>query len=242
VNAGLRPRGKPPVSLHEFRNDDQWSWAAAVAIAAALRRDLVVQPRARLLLSGGTTPAPVFRALSQAPLEWARVDIGLVDERWLLPEDPDSNARLVADNLLRAHAAEARFEPLTRPGRGIGEAVADANLRALQAPGVAVLGMGDDGHTASLFPRMRGLAAALASPNAYVAVDATGCPGAGPWARRISLTPAGLAPAHTRLLLLRGAAKRARFEQALAGDDMQDMPVRLAFLTPGAALQVYWAP
>jgi 6-phosphogluconolactonase len=242
VNAGLRPRGKPPVSLHEFRNDDQWSWAAAVAIAAALRRDLVVQPRARLLLSGGTTPAPVFRALSQAPLEWARVDVGLVDERWLLPEDPDANARLVADNLLRSHAAEAHFEPLTRAGRGIGEAVADANLRALQPPGVAVLGMGDDGHTASLFPRMRGLAAALANPNPYVAVDASGCPGAGPWARRISLTPAGLAPAHTRLLLLRGAAKRARFEQALAGDDMQELPVRLAFLTPGAALQVYWAP
>jgi 6-phosphogluconolactonase len=89
---------------------------------------------------------------------------------------------------------------------------------------------------------MRGLAAALANPNPYVAVDASGCPGAGPWARRISLTPAGLAPAHTRLLLLRGAAKRARFEQALAGDDMQELPVRLAFLTPGAALQVYWAP
>ena len=231
-----------PVALHEFRNDDQWSWAAAVAIAAALRRDLLAQPRARLLLSGGTTPAPVFHALSQAPLEWDRVDIALVDERWLQPDDPDSNARLVRDHLLRGHAAAARFEPLTRPGRSIGEAVADANLLATRAPGIAVLGMGDDGHTASLFPRMRGLADALASRNAYVAVDASGCPGAGPWARRISLTPAGLAPAHTRLLLLRGAGKRTRFDEALAGDDVQQMPVRMAFLTPGAALQVYWAP
>jgi 6-phosphogluconolactonase len=89
---------------------------------------------------------------------------------------------------------------------------------------------------------MRGLADALDSRNAYVAVDATGCAGAGPWSRRISLTPAGLAPAHTRLLLLRGASKRARFEEALAGTDLREMPVRLAFLTPGAALQVYWAP
>ena len=231
-----------PVALHEFRNDDQWSWAAAVAIAAALRRDLLAQPRARLLLSGGTTPAPVFDALAQAPLEWERVDIALVDERWLQPDDPDSNARLVRDRLLRGHAAAARFEPLTRPGRSIGEAVADANLHATRAPGIAVLGMGDDGHTASLFPHMRGLADALASRNAYVAVDASGCPGAGPWARRISLTPAGLAPTHTRLLLLRGAGKRARFDEALAGDDVQQMPVRMAFLTPGAALQVYWAP
>ena len=86
------------------------------------------------------------------------------------------------------------------------------------------------------------LADALASRNAYVAVDATGCPGAGAWHRRISLTPAGLAPTHTRLLLLRGAGKRARFEEALGGSDMREMPVRLAFLTPGAALQVYWAP
>lgn len=242
MNARERRHGEPPVSLHEFRNDDQWSWAAAVAIAAALRRDLMERPRARLLVSGGTTPAPVFHALSQAPLEWDRVDIGLVDERWLLPDDPDSNARLVHDHLLRSHAAAARFEPLTRPGRSIGEAVADANLHAHQPPGVVVLGMGDDGHTASLFPRMRGLADALRSGHAYVAVDAAGCPGAGPWARRISLTPAGLAPAGTRLLLLRGAAKRSRFEQALAGDDMLELPVRLAFLTPGAALQVYWAP
>ncbi len=231
-----------PVSLHEFRNDDQWSWAAAVAIAAALRRDLMAHPRARLLLSGGTTPAPVFRALSQAPLEWERVDVALVDERWLRPDDPDSNAHLVREHLLHSHAAGARFEPLTRTGRSIEEAVADANLHARHAPGTVVLGMGDDGHTASLFPRMRGLADALDSRNAYVAVDATGCAGAGPWSRRISLTPAGLAPAHTRLLLLRGASKRARFEEALAGTDLREMPVRLAFLTPGAALQVYWAP
>jgi 6-phosphogluconolactonase len=242
MNAGAHARGEPPVSLHEFRNDDQWSWAAAVAIAAALRRDLIGQPRARLLVSGGTTPAPVFHALSQAPLEWDRVDVALVDERWLPPGDANSNARLVREHLLHSHASAARFEPLALPGAGIDEAVSAANLQARQAPGVVVLGMGDDGHTASLFPRMRGLADALASNDAYVPVDAGGCPGAGPWPKRISLTPAGLAPAHTRLLLLRGTAKRTLFEQALAGDDMRELPVRMAFLTPGAALQVYWAP
>jgi 6-phosphogluconolactonase len=230
------------VAMHEFRNHDQWSWAAAVAIAASLRRDLMALPRARLLVSGGTTPAPVFDALARAPLEWERVDIALVDERWLRPDDPDSNAHLVREHLLRGNAAAARFEPLTRPGRSIEEAVADANLHARQPAGIVVLGMGDDGHTASLFPRMRGLDDALESRNAYVAVDASGCAGAGPWPRRISLTPAGLAPAPTRLLLLRGPGKRERFERALAGSDMRAMPVRLAFLTPGAPLHVYWSP
>jgi 6-phosphogluconolactonase len=81
---------------------------------------------------------------------------------------------------------------------------------------------------------------ALASPASYVAVDAGGCPGAGPWPRRISLTPAGLAPAATRVLLLHGEDKRQGFERALAGTDPRDMPVRIAFTTPGATLDVYW--
>jgi 6-phosphogluconolactonase len=231
-----------PVAFHDHANDDQWAWAAAVSASASLRRELEARPRARLLVSGGSTPAPVFRALAQAPLEWKRVDIALVDERWLLPDDPDSNAHLVREHLLRGHAAEARFESLTRPGRSIEAAVADANLLARNPPAVVLLGMGGDGHTASLFPHMRGLDDALASPNAYVAVDATGCPGAGPWPLRISLTPAGLAPAGTRLLLLRGQGKRDVFERALAGDDPRELPVRVAFRTPGATLHVHWCP
>ena len=231
-----------PVAFHDHGNDDQWAWAAAVSVTAALRRELEARPRARLLVSGGTTPAPVFHALSQAPLDWSRVDIALVDERWLLPDDPDSNASLVREHLLRGHAAEARFESLTRPGRSIDAAVADANLLAANPPGIVLLGMGSDGHTASLFPHMRGLDDALTSPNPYVAVDASGCPGAGSWPLRISLTPAGLAPATTRLLLLRGSDKRDVFERALAGDDPREMPVRMAFRTPGATLHVHWSP
>ena len=231
-----------PVAFHDHGNDDQWAWAAAVSVTAALRRELEARPRARLLVSGGTTPAPVFHALSQAPLEWSRVDIALVDERWLLPDDPDSNAHLVRECLLHGHAAAARFESLTRPGRSIDAAVADANLLAANPPAIVLLGMGSDGHTASLFPHMRGLDDALTSPNPYVAVDASGCPGAGSWPLRISLTPAGLAPATTRLLLLRGSDKRDVFERALAGDDPREMPVRMAFRTPGATLHVHWSP
>ena len=100
--------------------------------------------------------------------------------------------------------------------------------------------MGGDGHTASLFPGMRGLEAALASEDANVAVDARGCEGAGPWPTRISLTPAGMSGAALRLLLLRGEDKRVVFEQARSGTDAREMPVRAAFELPGAPLQVYW--
>lgn len=230
------------VTFLAYDSVEQWAWASAIALAAALKRDLELHPRTRLLLSGGTTPAPVYRALARAPLPWSQVDVGLVDERWLQPDNPDSNAHLVRDTLLHDKAAGARFEPLTRAGRSIEDAVSAANLLATQPIGALTLGMGDDGHTASLFPGMRGLEQALASPKAYVAVDGSGCAGAGKWLRRISMTPVGIAPAASRLLLIRGAAKRALFERALAGTDQRELPVRIGFLTPGAALHVHWCP
>lgn len=226
-----------------YRSLDAWRWACAVAIAAELRRDLQVRPRARLLLSGGSTPAPVYRALAKAPLEWDRIDVALVDERWLMPSDPDSNARLVRTELLTHHAASARFEATTSPGRSIEQAVAAANAHGLQTPSAVVLGMGDDGHTASLFPHMHGLHDALSSRQNYVAVDAHNCPGAQAWARRISVTPAGMASANTRLLLIRGQRKREVFERAVASGDVLQWPI-LAALAPDnrAPLQVYWCP
>jgi len=244
---GVRPESANPafrsrVRMHSYESQTQWTWGAAVAISSVLARDLQQKPRARLLLSGGSTPAPVYAALSKAPLEWDRVDVALVDERWLLPDDPDSNSRLVRESLLQNNAAKARFENITRPGRSIEEAVNTANLHAQAPPGVVVLGMGEDGHTASLFPRMPNLDAALASRAAYVSADATGCPGAGKFLRRISLTPAGLAPAHTRLLLIRGEGKRKLLERVLDGDDPHEYPARIAFLTPGATLDIHWCP
>jgi 6-phosphogluconolactonase len=230
------------VQFHEHPNAEVWAQSAAIAIGHALGETLRERDRTRLLLSGGSTPAPVYGELAQLDLDWKRVDAALVDERWLQPDDPDSNTRLVRETLLHGPAAAAHFEGLTRAGQTIEEAVRVANLHAHQSADVVVLGMGDDGHTASLFPRMRGLDEALASEQAYVAVDTAGCPGAGRFARRISLTPAGLAPSHARFLLIRGAAKRALFERAVDGDNVRELPIRLAFTTPGASLQVHWAP
>lgn len=230
------------VEFQSFQDSTQWAWAAAVVLSAALRRALEGDSRARLLLSGGRTPGPAYAALARAPLAWDRVDVALVDERWLLPDDPDSNARMVRESLLSERAAATRFEAITRAGRSFEEAVTVANMHAARPASVVVLGMGEDGHVASLFPGMIGLADALASPRPYVAVDASGCPGAGAWTRRVSLTPAGLAPAETRLLLIRGARKRELLDRVMAGDDPMEFPVRIAFTTPGAPLRILWCP
>src|SRR3546814_19583653 len=93
-------------------------------------------------------PISVYGALSRGPLEWSRIDVALVDERWRRPDDPDSNSHLVHATLLQDKAAKARFETLTRTGRSVEEAVAAANLHANLVPDAVVLGMGDDGHTA----------------------------------------------------------------------------------------------
>src|SRR5690606_38138991 len=99
----------PNVHMHAYESATQWTWGAAVAISSVLSRELQAKPRTRLLLSGGSTPAPVYQALAKAPLDWERVDVALVDERWLLPDDPDSNSRLVRESLLQDRAAKARF-------------------------------------------------------------------------------------------------------------------------------------
>jgi 6-phosphogluconolactonase len=225
--------------LHLHRSADVWTWATAVAIAAEVRRDLLARPRTRLLLTADEIAAPVYRALSQAPLEWSRIDVALTDERWLRPDDPDSHASRVRSQLVRHSAAQARFEPLTQAGRGIGEAVAVANAHALQPASAAVLAMGSDGHIASLFPMMANLARALGSRDAYAAVDASGCPSAREWSRRITVTPAGLARARSRLLLIRGRERREALEYAISSGNVESWPV-LAALQGETPLQVHW--
>lgn len=219
-----------------------WRAAAAGAIAHALRSALEETSRARLLVSGGTTPAPVYAALSELPLDWPHVDVGLVDERWLPPNDPDSNARVAYASLLTNEAARATFEPLVRLGDTFESAVAAANAVPLRRVDVAVLGMGEDGHTASLFPGADDLGHSLATQADYVGFHAGGCPGAGAWPMRISASPALLARSRTRILLLRGDAKRRVFERALDGADPRELPVRLLLAPAASPLQVHWCP
>lgn len=220
---------------------DAWVAAAVADTLAALNEDLVRAGRARLLVSGGGTPAPLYSALAKQALDWPRVEIALVDERWLVPGDPDSNGRLIQESLLVDNAAAAHFQPMLAEGRSLDEGVRAANLASAEAS-VAILGMGPDGHTASLFPNMRGLEQALASDDDYVAVDAAGCAGAQGWPLRISATPHGLAKSRVRLLLIRGEHKRELIERAMRGDDCHELPVRALLSLPGAPLHIHWCP
>ena len=230
----------PVLLLHA--DEHAWVRAAVADLVEALQRALASGGEARLLLSGGGTPAPVYRALARAPLPWGKIAVGLVDERWLPAGDASSNARLVRENLLEHGAQEARFEPMPMPPvHSLADSLRIANEGGVEGA-VAVLGMGEDGHVASLFPHSPGLAEALAADSDYVAVDAGAAPVAQPWRQRISLTPAGLARTATRLLLLRGERKRGVLLRALEAGDTAELPVRVAFALPGAPLRIHWCP
>ena len=127
----------------------------ADAVAGFLAARLREAPRASLVVSGGSTPLPFFRALYGKDLDWGRVDVLLADERWVEENDDASNTRLVRENLLQNKAASARFLSLKQPGATPSEGLerVKAELANLALPiDVLILGMGNDGHTASLFP------------------------------------------------------------------------------------------
>ena len=133
--------------------------------AARLRAAVSARGAASLVVSGGRTPAPMFRALRACELPWERVTVTLADERWVPADAADSNERMVRAELLQGAAAAARFVGLVNaaPTPEAGRAATDAALRAIPRPfDVVMLGMGNDGHTASLFPDAPALAAALA--------------------------------------------------------------------------------
>ncbi|PSD26668.1 6-phosphogluconolactonase, partial [Stenotrophomonas maltophilia] len=152
---------------------DGWIEAVAAEMARTLNHDINEVGRARILLSGGTTPAPVYQALAELDVHWDRVEVSLADERWLSPQDRDSNAWLVREHLLK-RTEGAHFDPLVRIGKPLPECVYTANLQAQhsQPPSLVALGMGNDGHTASLFPGSKDLARALESTLPYAALDA----------------------------------------------------------------------
>ncbi|MFP4138839.1 MAG: 6-phosphogluconolactonase [Halomonas sp.] len=209
----------------------------AEAVAEALRADLATQERALLVLSGGSTPVPFFQALATRELPWERVQVTLADERWVANEAADSNARLVRDHLLQGPAAQATFVPLTTadatPEQGAA-AVAE-RLEALAWPAsVVILGMGGDGHTASLFPDSRELTLALTTEAAAVAVRTPSQP-----QPRITLSADRLHQARRHVLHLTGGDKRAVLARALAGDDVRELPIRAFLACP---LATYWAP
>ncbi len=208
--------------------------ALADRLADDLRAALARDGRASLSVPGGTTPGPVFDRLAQAPLDWARVTVIPNDDRWVPERSDRSNARLIRARLLTGPAAAADLFPLVTADPTPEEAAATlAEQVGRHLPlSVLLVGMGTDGHTASLFPGGDRLARALA-PGAEAVSSMRAIAAGEP---RITLTAPVLAGARLRHVLITGPEKRAVIEGA-ASAGPQAAPI--ACLLDGAT--VHWA-
>ncbi|KVA73669.1 6-phosphogluconolactonase [Burkholderia ubonensis] len=222
------------IEIHAFDTQEAQGDALAQAVGDALRAVLARPARATLAVSGGTSPRPFLQTLSHAALDWASVDVTLVDDRWVPEDDAASNARLVRDTLLQHAAAPATFLPLVDTGAALDAHVAALNANpAHRLPDVAVLGMGEDGHTASIFADAPEWDHAITTAERFVAVH----PGAAPHAR-VSLSLDALKRIDRLFLLIAGNRKREVLEAA-ASSPQKNAISQLAN-DKGTQLDVYW--
>lgn len=228
--------------LQQFAGFEALAAALASEVANALAAGIAARGRASLAVPGGRTPGPFFQVLRQAPLDWRVVDVTLTDERWVPEEDPGSNAALVRASLLSGPAAAARFHPLYVAS--VPEADAPAYVWQALSPlprpfDAVVLGMGEDGHFASLFPGDPGLPGAL-DPRATAGCVMMQAPVAP--RRRISLNLAALLQTRRLFLLVSGAAKRALLLEAGRADPGGRWPVSALLAQRQPVAEVYWTP
>lgn len=223
---------------HTFPTPAAQAAALAEAVAGRLCRYLQVQSRAVLAVSGGRSPVAFFEALAQVKLDWLNVTVTLVDERLVPPQHPDSNAALVRRHLLQHAAAAAHFLPLVNEQTDVSDpAAALAETEAgFPMPDIAVLGMGMDGHTASLFPQAPQLAAAVSLDCRTKLVHTSPVTAAH---ERIGMSLNTLAAVPQLFLLIQGADKRAVLEQA-AATATSEYPISLLLHQTNVCCEVYY--
>jgi 6-phosphogluconolactonase len=229
-------------AMHVFDNGAALAEGLAEAVAAALSAAVAARGEACIAVSGGSTPKAFFKALSGKAIDWAKITVTLVDERFVEPDSDRSNEKLVRDNLLVNAAAAAKLQPLYYPAATAEEAAAAATKQTavLGCPfDVAILGMGGDGHTASFFPGGSRLAEALdpATPRGVMTMEAEGA-----GEPRLTFTFSSLQDARLLVLHIEGAAKKDVLAKAEAPGDEAGMPIRAVLRRAASPLQIYWAP
>jgi 6-phosphogluconolactonase len=225
---------------NQFASSSELADALAVTVAARLRGAIDRRGKALIAVSGGTTPGLFFRTLSRQDLDWGKVTVTLADERFVPASSPRSNAALVAENLLQNGAAAANFAGLYRPAGTADQAAeqTDEAMKAFPWPlDVAVLGMGNDGHTASFFPDAEGLDELLDASSARTVLPVS-APSAGE--PRLTLALPVLASAGLVVLHIEGNAKRGVLETALQPGSR--LPVRAVFDHSRQPVEIFWAP
>ncbi|GES42643.1 6-phosphogluconolactonase [Rhizobium dioscoreae] len=228
--------------MHAFANGAELAGKLADKVAETLSVAVATRGSASIAVSGGSTPKAFFQALSSRSIEWGKVTITLVDERFVPADNPRSNHLLVQENLLKDKAAAAKFLPLYQAAASVEEAavIATEETKAIGHPfDVAILGMGNDGHTASFFPGGSNLKTAL-DPNTPRGIITMEAEGAGE--PRLTFTFSSLQDARLLVLHIEGEGKKEVLAKAEAAGEETEMPIRSMLRRAASPVEIYWAP
>lgn len=195
---------------------------------------------ASMLLSGGTTPAPLYEKMSNADLNWSKIWFGPTDERWVNSEHDDSNEKLIRDTLLKNKASVAHYCSLKSDHDDpfLGQALSRENISKLPLPfDIVLLGMGEDGHVASLFPGLGGTMAAMSPDNDHMCAAIIKPNGD---VARMTMTLNNLLTAKRIFLLFYGAKKLEIYQDAKkTKTDL--LPVSSILHQTVVPVSLYWA-
>ncbi|HHB75283.1 MAG TPA: 6-phosphogluconolactonase [Desulfobulbus sp.] len=231
-----------PCTRKEFSDQNTLTAALAEKIGALLSAGIAKNGRASLVVSGGSTPVALFERLSGLDIAWQDVGVTLVDERWLAPSEVDSNEYLVRQHLLKDKAASAIFIGMKNSAgtAEAGETECAQQLALVPRPfDVLVLGMGGDGHTASLFPGADKLQAATDLSQDKLCMAIT--PPVAPY-ERMTLTLPAILNARRIFVHITGEKKKEALEKALADGPSEVMPIRFILRQKNVPVTVFWAP
>jgi 6-phosphogluconolactonase len=228
-----------------FDTKDALTAELSATLEQSLRDGIVNDGRAVLIVSGGSSPAPAYKHLSTLALDWQHIDVAMVDERWIAPSHEKSNEAFIKSTLLQNFGAAANFVTMKNEAISAEQGVeaCENTYAALKRPfDVTILGMGPDGHTASLFPNAQGLEHGLTTDQLVCGINAIQSDVTGSITERMTLTLSAIAQSKVVKLLISGEEKLAVYKQAKAGGNVNDMPLRAVLNHPNINIEVYWAP
>lgn len=216
--------------------------ALAAALEAGVRDAHAAGRRARIALSGGSSPEPAYRAFAAKDLDWSKVDIALVDDRWVDVDQAGSNQAMIERAFASANGVTIFGMKLPTASPKQAEAELDLVYRRLRPFDAIVLGMGPDAHTASWFPASPDLAACLDPQGTatVLGVDASLAPVAAPYPERMTMTLPVVSEAQQILILLFGADKKQILQQALEAP-VTIAPIKAVMEATGSRCIALWA-
>lgn len=230
------------VNQHSFESREALEIALADQIVSLLKSGIAARGKGALVVSGGRTPAGLFQRLSTQSLDWSKVVVTLADERWVPADHEDSNARSVQTHLLQNAASAALFIPHVNGAESPHLGQADLELALAVLPDqvdAVILGMGEDGHTASFFPNAPELSAAIDPQVSQACMGVT--PPAAPHLR-MTLSLTRLLASRQIFIHLCGEGKTPVLTEALGEGATEDMPIRAVLRQDATPVDIYWAP